>query len=436
MIRPPYTTVIFDHLDPESTAMLMALHSRNSDGVSAHLKRIEDDGSTEFMSKHYAGYNHKSIGDCGVTALSLEGISILAIKALQDSPLFRGQETSTRYIDMAKQPIVDPVGTAQSAKVLGLLMDFYKNSSAPLIEDLRRRYPQKETDRPKTYERAIAAKSFDILRGFLPAGITSLVAWSTDLRQAYDQLQLMRHHPLKEVRLISEEVLRELKGKYPGSFSQKIYPETEDYISLCMQDHFLETDSQEDPEQVIVSSLLKTHMIDANQKILHARKNHMELPRRFAQFGNVDLEFTLDYGSWRDIDRHRNGSGSVSLLTQDIGFHSWYLEQLTPTLRLLAEELLARVKDLTSQIEVEPAELQYLLPMGYRVRVSRTSGLPGLVYMLELRSTKFIHPTLRSLIHRIADMFEAMHPNIPIFIDRTESDWDVRRGDQTIHKRE
>lgn len=46
------------------------------------------------------------------------------------------------------------------------------------------------------YRKSIHAKAFDIARGFLPAGTTTLLSWHTNLRQAYDHIQQLRYHPL------------------------------------------------------------------------------------------------------------------------------------------------------------------------------------------------------------------------------------------------
>jgi len=41
------------------------------------------------------------------------------------------------------------------------------------------------------YDKAIAARAFDILRGFLPAGATTNIAWHTNLRQAADKIAIL-----------------------------------------------------------------------------------------------------------------------------------------------------------------------------------------------------------------------------------------------------
>ena len=63
------------------------------------------------MSQFYVGYGHKSIGDCGSITIFIEGCSMLAAKAIQDTKLYNGQEASTRYIDFSQQAMINPLGT-------------------------------------------------------------------------------------------------------------------------------------------------------------------------------------------------------------------------------------------------------------------------------------------------------------------------------------
>jgi thymidylate synthase ThyX len=198
---------LYDEYGPEDTAMMQALYSRSPESVEYHVEKVKKSGSGKFMERFYVGYGHASIADCGSTTLFIEGISMLGAKAIQDWPLYSGQETSTRYIDMSKQPMVDPVGTDASTAIQKRWLDFYIESSPAVIEYLREKYPRKENEEEKMYEKAIKARSFDILRGFLPAGITTQLSWHTNLRQAWDKLALLRYHPLEEIREAAEGMI-------------------------------------------------------------------------------------------------------------------------------------------------------------------------------------------------------------------------------------
>ncbi len=105
---------IRDDLPPESEAMVQALYSRSPASVVEHLRKVEEVGADQFMGTYYVGYGHRSIGDCGTTTLFIEEVTMLDAKAIQDWPLYRGQEASTRYMDFSKAVIHDPLKTASS----------------------------------------------------------------------------------------------------------------------------------------------------------------------------------------------------------------------------------------------------------------------------------------------------------------------------------
>ena len=85
------------------------------------------------MANFYVGYGHKSIGDCGTITLFIEGISMLAAKAIQDWPLYSGQEASTRYVDFSTQAFIDPVATKDSQEILEAWRSFYSFENMKVI---------------------------------------------------------------------------------------------------------------------------------------------------------------------------------------------------------------------------------------------------------------------------------------------------------------
>ena len=181
-------------ISPEADAMLQALHSRSTGGLESHLKILADKGPDNFMKNFYVGYGHKSIGDCGSATLFIEGVSMLVAKAIQDWPLYSGQESSTRYIDFQVQPFKNIAGTKEGEEILEAYRKFYINALAPTKEYLKKQFPIADGENQIIYNKAIDARAFDILRGFLPAGSTTNLAWHTNLRQAADKVAVLRHH--------------------------------------------------------------------------------------------------------------------------------------------------------------------------------------------------------------------------------------------------
>ncbi|WKZ25172.1 MAG: FAD-dependent thymidylate synthase [Patescibacteria group bacterium] len=423
-----------ENLDPQDSAMLQALYSRSSDSVTTHLEKVREKGSGNFMNRFYVGYGHGSIGDCGTITLFIENVSILAAKAIQDWPLYSGQETSTRYIDMAKQPLEDPLKTQASSKLLKDWMDFYVKSQEPLKEYLRGVYPRQVDEEEKTYDKALSARVFDTLRSFLPAGICTQLSWHTNLRQAAEKLALLNHHPLEEVRSIAEEITEILKEKYPESFSHKTYPEQEVYRAKISELYTY----YHNPSCPVFKceSKIDSISLETYKEVLVKRPIKTNLPTFLSELGSCLCDFLLDYGSSRDAQRHRNGVFRMPLLTTEIGFHQWYLNELSPELREKALTLIETQVDIINKLEASLEIKQYYIPMGFLVSCRTTYSLPQMVYVTELRSDKTVHPTYREVAHKMHQSLKDNFPYLTLYSDTDPSNWDIRRGKQDIALKE
>jgi thymidylate synthase ThyX len=258
--------------------MLQALHSRSAGGIKSHLQVLEEKGADNFMSKFYVGYGHKSIGDCGSTTLFIEGVSFLVAKAIQDTKLYSGQETSTRYVDFSKQAFIDPSNSEAGRALMEQERAFYIELLPALTTSFQNTFPIQEGQSESVYTKAIAAKAFDVARGFLPVGGSTNLAWHTNLRQLSDRILYLRHHPLQEVREVAEAIEDAMIEKYPNSFSKKRYEETEEYMTQIMKEYYYH---QPMPAFQVVQDTLDTAQLhtDMIEKILAARPNSKtELP--------------------------------------------------------------------------------------------------------------------------------------------------------------
>ena len=417
----------------EAEAMLQALHSRSLGGIRAHLNTLEEKGPGKFMETFYVGYGHKSIGDNGDTTIFIEGISMLAAKAIQDWPLYSGQESSTRYIDFATQRFLNITGTDEGDLILEKWRAFYIGKLPFLVKSLKKRFPRQEGENEKIYEKAINARAFDIMRAFLPAGATTNVAWHTNLRQAADKLMLLRHHPLKEVRMIADLIEDALNEAYPHSFGHKRYPATEKYNEEVMKHYYYH-----DPSFPLfaVSGLEHISLDDVPEEILRDRPAKTELPKWLNEKNGIRFEFLLDFGSFRDIQRHRAVVQRMPLLTDELGFEEWYLSELPEDIRQDAELLLEQQEEAIHSLGLSKEEVQYYLPMGYRVSNRLTGGLSALVYLVELRATRFVHPTLVKVARKMAKALQDAFPQLTLHLDDEPHRFDVRRGEQDIIKKE
>jgi thymidylate synthase ThyX len=490
------------HNEPnaENSAMLQALYSRSAGSVNDHLSKLVQSGSSSFMKNYYVGYGHASIGSSGYCTLFLEGISMLAAKAVENSPLFNGQETSSRYIDFSKQNfynpylITNPGLGAYVQQSLDKLRAFYIKAQEPLKTHLRGKYPNMsgstdsvESDRLKAiYEKTISAKAFDILRGFLPAAATTNVAWTTSLRTAHEQTVLMLHHPLREVRVMASAIYVRLYRQYPSSFvkeysvdywQEEFNKNTNTIFNKELSfDEFMEKVKQFEGNDLFEYHSHLDHFYSVNQSrgitykpfyyvVDHSfsesmMKIHGQQPesddirpmywagdaypgRKKTEYlplhspartrSSVTFGMALDFGSFRDLQRHRAGYTSMPVIDGALGFQAWYMDQLPESLKGEADKVLREVWKVARAIQAadpDDLNLQYVFPMGTYVKVNCDWSVAQAIYVAELRTGKTVHPTLRKPMQELARFLERNGHRV--MADYDESDWTTKRGKQDI----
>lgn len=456
---------VYDDLHPEDCAMLQALYSRSPASVEDHLTKVQGTGSGNFMSKFYVGYGHASIGDCGSTTLFIENYSMLAAKAIQDNPLYSGQEASTRYLDFSVQPLIDPYEHPASMAILQGWMTMYNTWLPKIKTALAELHPFDETQyrSEKVWQNTIEARAFDTCRGLLPVGTSTLLSWSTNLRQARDRLMQLKTHPLAEVRALAQDVFQQLHAKYPNSFNgsemtegAERYHDRDDYNrEFWSGEHYhslteiVERFGLDKDEEMAIHQgniVVKTNALDVHQlnmverQALAARPENGTLPRRLQAYGHYNLAFKLDFGSYRDLQRHRGGYGPMPLIDDTLGFHDWYLEEFKDLLGTEYHTFKAEMDQLLDQIQALPQQgvttdvyrNQYLYPMGMAVPVSLSYSVPQLTYVAELRASKTVHPSLRPIAQQMARILAQHHPGMALYADMDADSWSAKRGEQTI----
>lgn len=455
---------IVDDQHPEDLAMLQALYSRSPASVVEHLEKLKESGSGKFMDQYYVGYGHASIGDCGSTTCFIEQVSMLVAKAVQENPLYNGQEASTRYLDYAKQDIIDPYNHPASTAIQTRWKEIYDDT----IEKLQRGLQSKNPFDPAKYKseriwkNTLDARSFDIARSLLPLGTTTLLSWSTTLRQARDNMRRLKHHPLQEVRDVAQTLFKELKEKYPHSFQgneldmEHDLPRDAYAKKYAQRNNFQSHDdinkqfnlSEDDIEQLKKGELIvRRNAIDVDalreqeSDVLKERPASAPLPTRLETFGRYNFLFLLDFGSYRDIQRHRNGVCQIPLVEPGFGLHPWYLAQCEEFLsstdyQNLLQEISAqfdKTEMLKDQgVDTNPTDNQYLYPMGTMTIVHASYSVPQTLYVGELRSGKTVHGSLRPIAQKMLKTLEADFPGMALYGDMEEEGIDAKRGEQTI----
>jgi thymidylate synthase ThyX len=443
----PRTTI-----GPEELAMIQALYSRSPASMLVHLQEVSEKGAEKFMDTFFKGYGHKSIGDLGNVLLAYEGVSMLAAKAIQDSQLYNGQEASTRYINFDKQIFLERdqklnlISSVESGTgIQEEWREFYSKILPITQEHLSHLYPfdaQKDNKdfKKADYERAIKARAFDIMRGFLPAGATTMVAWWTSISHAIDHLSWLRCHVLGEVQEIAQKTQELLEEIYPASFEgRKIYEENEEYKKFFYeQAYYLQNFSLTEPKfKFNIKGLKKI-----NKKIILERPTRQELHYSIGELGTISFAAPLDFASFRDQQRHRSLIQRHGLLTDKMGLHDWYINNLPETYQEGVKTLIKRQCKKIQELPINDFEKQYFFPMGMKIPTKITGPLGKMIYFLELRCQKTVHPTLHEnafllatkLREKLAKKLDVKKEDIPLFIDEEVGGFSLKRGTQTILK--
>lgn len=460
---------------PQELAMLQALTSRSSDTFEGHISKVVKNGPQDFLERVVIGYGDDSVADCAAVPIFFERISLLAAKAIQDNPLFAGIETSTRYLDMQRAPIVTENET--DSENAAWWQRFYSSTLHRLIDEFSSKYKRPENVSEVVYENTIKAKAFDVARGFLPAGVCTNTTWFTNLRQFNERLPYLLTHPLREVQMLGESAWALMKTRYPALVKEMPSKEHLDafaamralaagYIPEVSERPICRAHAPQGYDQAGAERIKR--IAEECALIRKGKNKRVAIPREMGALMSVVMVGRIDFGGFRDLQRHRNRLPAMPLLTPMLGMHEYYLEHLLKHDRSTVQHALLQQKNvwksgfdsshvvfdaqLTSGVSSVGAPLvgtplevrgvstseragmyarQYALPIGLLVPHYAELPLDSYAHLVRLRSATDVHPTVREYVRfGYCSLGEAIRSLIPIKYGDPEISYG--RGTQTV----
>jgi len=427
-----------------------------------------------FHEKWVVGYGHASVAEHAVVHLAIENVSIVASKVIEDLRLGSYTEKSTRYV------VFDKTSFVQLPELEGKLAETYRKSAENLfatyrelmpkvMEAVRRRAPRPPGMTDGAYAAIVKAQACDLLRGLLPAGTRTNLGLTANARALEGLLTKMMSSPLSEVRGIAEAMhkaaqtvtptllkyaakneykatLRETvsaKMRYvydPGPWDASVTTVTGTPVRLVRHDkdaleRIVLALAYEGSEPGVHARAVSEAMKVASQAELEGivrasltrRGQHDAAPRAFEATG-MTFEIMLDYGAYRDLQRHRMLLPSTQRLTWRLGFDASTdlaeLELHEPYMRAMVE-----AGEAWELIEREmPLEAQYAVPLGFRVRTLWTLDLRELFHVIELRSSKQGHASYRRIAQGLYRAAIAVLPWLEGLIRVDLNDYALSRG--------
>ncbi|GIX46311.1 MAG: thymidylate synthase [Candidatus Tectimicrobiota bacterium] len=476
------------NLPEEVVAVLFAYYSRSRQSLRRNLLELLTAGdlalqgvgapadlalarerARKFHEKWVIGYGHASVAEHAVVHLALEDVSIVASKVVEDMRLASFTEKSTRYVpfDPARYyPLCELRGTpAEEAyqATVQLLFATYRRLLPQVMRTVATLWPRRPNQSERAHEAACRAKALDVLRYLLPAGTLTNLGMTINGRALEHLLTKMFSHPLPEVQRLAawmkEEAshivptllkyaqkspyLAETNAAMQGLADELMAPVPEapapaaDSVQLVVAPPEAETQlvaailygySRHAWHQVLararaLSPEEKARVIDEYLK----RRGPHDQPLRALEQLTYTWELCIDFGAYRDIQRHRMATQIRQLPSPQHGY------SLPEDLDLYGcrteiEACLARAAEAYTQIATVAPELAiYVLPLAYRVRVLMTWNLREMYHFVQLRSAKQGHPAYRRVAQAIYRVLEATHPLLARYMRVDLSDYPLAR---------
>lgn len=402
-------------------------------------------------------YGDDSVAQLGGVHLACEQASNLLTKVLEWGRLMSYLEQSTRYIAYDdriggryryyRDPelLRSTLGTRYVGD-MDRLFDTYAEMVPKMQDFVRTQFPKHPDDSDIVYRQAVKAKAFDALRGLLPsASLSNVGIFGTG--QAYEALLLrMRSHALPEARYYADLMLRELRKVIP-SFLERIDREDRgvvwsEYLENTREDtrDVVEAlfppgtpadpaplvrlvDHDPDGEIKMIASMMYPHTHlpeeqlerrvaamnhDDRMAVVRAyvgdRTNRRHKPGRALERPFYRFDVLVDYGAFRDLQRHR-------LLTIDwqqlSPFHGYTKPPIVDQAGMgdRFDDAMGRSADLhDALVEEFPDQAAYAVALAYKIRFSMNINARAAMHMIELRTTPQGHPSYREVgqeMHRL-----------------------------------
>lgn len=496
-MRELFLKTIQDFEGDRYEVVLEGLDARSDADLSKFLLRAES-----FLSKWSVAYGHDSLKDGSVDRFAIEGVSIVATKLLEWPSLLSAQEKSTRYCDFSKVSFIDKYVPAK-----------FQEQANKAFEACRSAYLDVFTSAFNAYyatlqciedvlvrERTARAKAFDIARYMLPVTVPTSLGITMPSRETERLLSDLLGSPFAEARDIGEKMfkagievnpslLKHVKPKTgPGTIKRLMSQDTADplerfHLPVSYDDqsceysdgsvtlHTAPESSPMHPRWLATASALvesesifdiplnsiaarvqcmdSYHLHRLVDYLFEARKEHDAVPNGF-DVGEMIFSGVLDFGAYRDLQRHRNGFQFRLMPTTTFGYqfpdfivHREYLLDTCECAIKQLEDLRTEIIDddktapfMTALGAPFEQGLEYLAVLAHNVHFTYVCSVQQAMYIVKLRSSAAGHISYRRFAQSMARCIIQAFPELEAHLQvNWDDDSDRREQEQrTVNK--
>lgn len=456
-------------LNPQVIAAAMARLSRRGDDMRVTLldEFVDMEGKAEdLLARVVTQYGDDSVQQLDGISLVFEDASNLLTKHLERGRLAAYLEQSTRYIYFDKQDeqgryrYHTPAGlTPHLATVYRTHMDMIFQSYSSIVWKLtgyvREKHPQGDENKA-AWLASTRAEACDAARALLPAATTSTVGIFASAQALEALIMRLLSEPLPEAVEAGQKLLKAANQVAPVFFQRADNPKyggaTTAYRGTNRQNlrrlakhlvgtgnesleadtvrlvrYWLPNDIQMTAEMLFEHCDLSLAELEERAANLTAeerqlvfntyvgeRLNRRHKPGRAFELPLSEWEVTADYGSFRDLQRHRLVDAMEwQRLTVEYGYE-------VPALVIeagLEEEFRACFRrsaglyDLLVEAGYE-TEAQYATLLGHRMRYRFAMNLRQAFHFIELRTQPAGHAGYRRICQRMYELLVQVYPQI------------------------
>ncbi len=439
------------------------------------------------------GYGDDSVAELGGAHIACEDVSMIAAKTLENfriglSPL----EKSTRYVWFNQKvngkyryyrdpEIMSSEFSELYEQTCDMLFDTYSKLVEPMKAFLIKRFPKDQDTSERAYAFTIRCKACDILRGLLPASTFTNVGIFGNGRALEYVITKMNSSELSEIKILADSMDQELSKIIPsfvkrannvyGKQQQAFFSETKKAMDLEAQKLGLgkkENQNQESERLILVdydhnsenriiagmlypssnmsfAVLLQTvkNMDPVKKKeiineYMSRRQNRRNRPDRAAELGYYLFDILGNFGTYRDLQRHRVLTQERQLLTTENGYDTPKEIEEAGFIKEYNECMHSAHQAWEKISKKFPLQAQYVVPLGFRVRWYFWLNLREAYHLCELRTTQQGHPDYRKICQNIYTMIRDVHPALAEhmrFVDMKSYDLERIESEKRLDKK-
>ena len=329
---------------------------------------------------------------------------------------------------------------AEYERVMNSLFDYYVENTDLMLEFMKKKYPKPDSMADGFYNSITKARACDVLRYTLPSATLTNIGMTSNARSLEHLIVKMLSHPIEEMNEIAETMKSECSKILPSllkaakkddylsasehrmhSFAKKFALKSEKVreVELMLSDP--------DIEAKLVASIVYRYSQHSFEQCLEQAKKMSEAekekvvdefvaglengqPLREFEHCYFTFDILIDYGAFRDIQRHRMCTQTNQLLSTDHGFSLPEALAEAGIDKGFIERMNEARKLFDSMREELPFDAQYCVPLAFKKRVLFTWNLRELWHFIKLRSGPTGHKAYRKTAQLCFEEIKSRHP--------------------------